>query len=197
MNINNQTIDSVDLVLGDKEMNILGPHLVLTNCNVVLQVTSKCLTITDARFIQCKIVAKRQLKDFRWLSAFLQSCRFSGRFAGNDFGYRGGMYGPGAGLERCDFSEAILDGCRFIGCSLDGTNLPKWPCFTLLRPLERLPEIQSLDWPGRMMTWVRAFSFFPKDTVGVTDYAPSLSKQFGVSEVQVKQALERLPDIIL
>ena len=52
-------------------------------------------------------------------------------------------------IEDCDFTEARLDGCRIMGCDPATLRFPKWPCFTILDPIGRARELDSVQWPGR------------------------------------------------
>jgi hypothetical protein len=191
-----QVVEQADLLLTDKESNDIGPDVVLKDCRITLQLNAKRLMLVDVKLIDCDITAKRQLRDFRWHYAFLQACRFHGMFIGNDFGLRQEDYSPHGGIERCDFSDAILDACSFYGCDMATIVLPKWPCFTLLNPADHLEKMTSLEWPGQLGTWVRSFSCFHLgNVVAVTDYAPTLMKRYKVSEEELAQAVSRLPNL--
>ena len=194
--LKDQIVEQADLLLTDKETNVLGADLILKESRVVLQVNAKRLTLLDViKFIECDITAKRPLRDFRWHAALLHACRFHGTFIGNCFGQRL-EESPSGGIEQCDFSEAILDGCAFYGCDMASIILPKWPCFTLLNLTDRIKEMTSLEWPGELGTWVRSYSCFPLgNMVAATDYAPTLMKQYKVSEEQLDQAISRLSNL--
>jgi hypothetical protein len=191
-----QVLDNADLLLTDQEANSLGPDLVVKGCRITLQLNAKKLTLVDdIQFIDCDITAKRQLRDFRWHSAFLQGCRFHGRFIGNCFGRRTDPYSPSGGIERCDFSDAILDMCAFYGCDTTSLVFPKWPSFTLLNPGAYAEQMTSLEWPGQLKTWISVFSNFPQaNKVASVNYAPTLMKRYKVGEEELAQALSRLPN---
>lgn len=196
MQIREQVLHSADLLLSDQEANFLGPDVIMEGCRIVLQLNAKKLTLVDdVKFIDCDISAKRQLRDFRWHAAFLQDCRFHGTYIGNDFGRRTDGYSANGGIERCDFSNAVLDACRIFGCEPDSVVFPRWPCFTLINPCDRLEEMKGALWPGELGTWVRSFSFFPHTTVALTEYAPNLMKRYKVTEQELVQSLARFLNI--
>ncbi|OJH34869.1 pentapeptide repeat-containing protein [Cystobacter ferrugineus] len=141
------------LELTDKNsLYFLGPNLSLRNCTVILKVSARNLIIVGARFIDCTFEVKQELKNHQqWVKASLKGCRFKGRLTGCDFGHWPD-YGTGwehGAIEDCDFTEARLDGCRIMGSDPATLRFPRWPCFTILDPIGRAPELRSVKWPGR------------------------------------------------
>ena len=161
--LRDQILDNADLLLTDEEKykNVLGPNLVVKDSSITLQLPAKSLILGDVKFIDCEITTKRELRDFRWHSAFLEGCRFHGRFLGNCFGQRLDGGSRNGGVERCDFSEAILDLCAFYGCDPASIVFPKWPGFTLLHPGNHLEELARLEWPGKLGRWAGLFLHYP------------------------------------
>ena len=54
----------------------------------------------------------------------------------------------------------------------------------------------NLEWPGQLGSWARSYSFFRlSQHSGMTNYAPSLMKTYGVSEEELIQAISRLPNL--
>jgi hypothetical protein len=196
--LRDQILDKTDLLLTDKEMNFLGPNLIVKDSRVTLQLNTRQLTlVNNVKFIDCDITTKRNMPDFLWHAAFLRGCRFHGRFLGNCFGQRLDGGSRNGGVERCDFSDAILEAGSFYGCDPASIVFPKWPGFTLLYPGDHLDEIRRLEWPGRLGTWGRSFTNFPMaNRVASTEYAPSLMKRYEVSEEELIQAISRLPNIL-
>jgi hypothetical protein len=133
------------LVLDSKtEVYYLGHHLTLRNCTLVLKVPARALVIARSRLIDCTVEAKRELIGLRWETSFLKGCRFTGRFSGNDFGRYSDSV-PGGGIEDCDFSDAVLDACRFLDCDTRTLRFPRWPCFTILNPVQRFPDLRAAE----------------------------------------------------
>jgi hypothetical protein len=190
-----QTIEGSELVLTDKAYNYLGPELVVKESRIVLRVDARNLTITDARFVNCTIEAKHRLVNCQeWCCALLQNCRFSGTYIGNDFGHWPEGFGEFGGLEHCDFSDAILDGCRLMDSDVKNIVFPRWPCFTILDPLQRLEELAT-RFPVELDSWVHSLSNSSARTVAVTSYAPGFLKKYGVSERNVRTAIEGLEGV--
>lgn len=187
-----------EVFAGNDTDNYFGPDVVFDNCRLVLDTPAKKLTITKVKFINCDIQIKSDLKNFRWLDAFLDSCRFTGTLAGNDFGAwpEDGVYNSDAGLVNCNFEDAILDGCRFFGCDERTITFPKWPCFTILHPVKHISQLKDLDWPGKLSFWVDGLSWSPEETVAVTDYAPALAKQFSCHERDILAVVECMRNVI-
>jgi hypothetical protein len=188
-------IANEQLVLDSKtELYYLGHQLTLRNCTLVVKVPERALVIAQTRLIDCTIEVKRVLKNFRWDSAHLTRCRFTGRFSGNDFG--GWPDSPQeASIEDCDFSEAQLDGCRFINCDVRTLRLPEWPCFTIFDPVRRGRELSTLQWPGDMSLMVSGFAERLPETAAVTYSALELAKSCGTTPEAIKAVLEKLDGV--
>ena len=137
----------------------------------------------------------RELKSFRWGSAFLQGCRFKGRFSGNDFGEWPSSPGEG-NIVDCDFSEAHLDASRFLACDVSTLRFPPWPCFTIFDPVPRWRELSSLPWPGDIGPIVmEGCAEDPPSTVALTYSALGLTKRYGTTPEAIKAVLEKLDGV--
>lgn len=184
-------------LVGKNANYYLGPHFTFRRCTLLLNVPTKRLHLTGPEFIESTLEAKKELKNVRWYTARLSGCRLTGHFSGNDFGHWPGATGfeeVGA-IDHCDFTGAILDACRFIGCDMSSLKLPSWPCFTILKAYQRHRELSAFAWPGDVRL-AMDFSRGPESTEAVTYWAPSLAKQFGTSEVELKKAISGLNGVI-
>ena len=182
------------LELTDKgSLYFLGSNLTLRDCALVLKVPARNVFIDGVRFINCTIEVKQELKNHaQWLHAFLQGCRFKGRFSGCDFGNwpASGGYGAHGSIEDCDFTEARLDGCRFMGCDPATLRLPGWPHFTVLDPVHRAPELRRLPWPGRLgHITVDVFNQQPPGTAALTFFAPKIAREDECTEEELRAHL--------
>ncbi len=192
-----QVIENKQLVLTDSVQNYLGPDLVLRRCSLVLRTNARALTITNAQFLDCQIEAKKRLANFQmWCGAVIKGCTFKGRFAGNDFGHWPAQH-PNGSIENCDFSDAKLDGCRFMDCNIGSIKLPKWPYFTILHPHNERREVESVEWPGKLRFWAMDLPSQPNVTSGLVEYAPTLAKKFGCTETELQNALTRLSNVLM
>ncbi|HEX8825845.1 MAG TPA: pentapeptide repeat-containing protein [Archangium sp.] len=193
-------IEGQRLELADKDgIYFLGPSLTLRRCTVVLRVPARWLHILPSRFIDCTFEVKQELKNFPWVGAAMKGCRFKGRMSGCDFGpWRNYTEGwEQSSVEDCDFSEAQLSNCRFHGCDMRTLRLPRWPCFTILDPIGRSRELNSVQWPGRFgAVVVENLSTEPPSTVAMTFFAPLMAKRFGTTEEELKAAIERFDFIV-
>jgi hypothetical protein len=185
--IENKEIENERLELTDKNsLYYLGPDLLLRNCTITLKVSARNLIITGARFIDCTFEVKQELKNHQqWVFASLKGCRLKGRFLGCDFGHwpdysERASHGS---IEDCDFSEARLDACRIMGCDPATIRFPKWPCFTILDPIGRARELNSIQWPGGFCP-IRVEGQYrdPPSTTALTFYAPALAKRRETTE---------------
>jgi hypothetical protein len=192
-----KVIVDTELVLSDQVHNYLGPDLVLQRCRVLLRTNSKALTVTEVQFIDCQIEATRKLSNFQmWCSAVIKGCKFSGKFVGNDFGNWHEQHAKGS-IANCDFSNAVLDGCRFMDCEIDSIKLPKWPCAAILYPQKQSGRVVSVDWPGKLRLWAQDLVNQPNVTAALVEYAPTLARQFGCTEEELREALRRLENVLM
>ena len=196
-------LENERLELMDKgSLYFLGRNLTLKNCTLVLKVAASNLFIREVRFINCAFEVKQELKNHQdWIRASLKGCRFKGRLSGCDFGHwpeygSEPQYQFGS-IEDCDFTEARLDGCRIMGCDPATVRFPKWPCFTIMDPVRRAPELRGLTWPGRYGELIR--DMLPKHpplTRALTYYAPSAAKLVETTPEELRAVIEKFDGII-
>ncbi|WNG32286.1 pentapeptide repeat-containing protein [Archangium violaceum] len=199
--IEDKEIANERLELADKDsLYFLGPNLTLRNCTVVLKVSARRLHLIGTRFIDCSFEVKQELKNHQdWVFASLKGCRFKGRLTGCDFGRWPG-YSKGwesGAIEDCDFTEARLDACRFMGCDTRTLRFPKWPCFTILEPIRRAPELRSVKWPGLFGgVVIDNLHTQPPATVALTKYAPAVAKKLETTAEELKAVIEKFDFIV-
>jgi uncharacterized protein YjbI with pentapeptide repeats len=196
-------IENERLELTDQKANyILGPNLTLRNCTLVFKVSARHLSLHQARFIDCTFEVKQELKNYQqWICTSLEGCRFKGRLTGCDFGHWP-EYGSApeyqfGSIKDCDFSEARLDGCRFMGCDPSTLRFPKWPCFTFLDPIGRAAELRGARWPelfGGVV--IDKFHRQPPRTSALTEHAPTIARQLDTTPEELKAAIERFDCIV-
>jgi len=196
-------IENERLELTDKKANyILGPNLTLKNCTLVLKVPARRLSFKQARFIDCTFEVKQELKnDQGWVAASLKGCRFKGRLSGCDFGhwpeYSSLPWYQFGSIEDCDFTEARLDGCRIMGSDPATLRFPKWPCFTILDPIGRSRELNSVQWPGRFgQIIIEDLHKRPPRTRAVTYHAPTLADRYETTPEELKAVIEKFDCIV-
>jgi hypothetical protein len=195
-----KTIENERLELRDKDaLYYLGPNLILRSCTLVLKVSSRCLLLRGLRLIDCSVEVKRELKNLAWYEAQLKGCQFTGRFFGCDFGYLPDpvlSHREVGGIENCDFTNAHLHACRFVGCDPGTLRFPRWPYFTILEPYRRRREFASITWPREIRTWFTTAETDPETTAAVTFSATALAKEASVSEDRIRALLEGHSDVL-
>jgi hypothetical protein len=199
----NKELDNERLELTDKNtIYYLGRNLTLHRCTIILKVPASRLFIREVRFIDCTIEVKQELKNYQdWIRASLKGCRFKGRLTGCDFGHwpeygSEPEYQHGS-IEDCDFSEALLGGCRIMGSDPATLRFPKWPCFTILDPIERAPELRGVKWPGLFgLITVDGLHIQPTPTQSLTYHAPSIAKRMETTEDELRTVIEKFDCIV-
>jgi hypothetical protein len=195
VNLQDAELTGERIDIGRNVVYFLGPNLTLRNCTLVLQIAARNLVIPQARFIDCTFVVKRELKGFRWDTAHLQGCRFTGLLSSNDFGEFPRSLGTGS-IEGCDFTEATLQGCRFVGCDARTLRFPSWPCFTLFDPVRRWRELSAYPWPGTIgRITIEGLEISPATTAALTLSAPVLAERHGTTPEAIKAVLEKLDGV--
>ncbi|MFL5355182.1 hypothetical protein [Archangium sp.] len=199
--IENKEIENERLELTDKNsLYFLGPDLSLRNCTITLKVSARNLIILGARFIDCAFEVKQELKNHQqWVFASLKGCRFKGRLTGCDFGHwpdysERAKHGS---IKDCDFTEACMDGCRIMGCDPSTIRFPKWPCFTILDPIGRARELNSVQWPGRFGSVVIEDLYDqPPPTKALTFFAPAEAKRYDATPEEFRAVVEKFNRIV-
>lgn len=199
----NQELEDERLELKDKSsLYFLSTDLTLRHCTIVLNVPSSRLVIKQARFIDCTFEVKQELKNHQsWVTAQLKGCRFKGRLTGCDFGhwpdYGSDPWYQHGSIEDCDFSEARLDGCRIIGSDPSRIRFPPWPCFTLLEPIRRAPELRRARWPG-LHGGILPDTLLknPPTTRALTYYAPSAARLLETTPEALRELLDTLEGVV-
>lgn len=192
LHLEGKTISGDTILIRKKQATVLGPGLLLTRCHIRLETDTRALTLAGVRFSDCVIEAKKELKNFRWCSAFLEKSRFLGTFVGCDFGGWPEHYGSDGGIEECDFSESILDGCRFFGGSVDSVKLPPWPCFAIESPKAAAERMKALEWPERLQFWAEGLDWAPEEAKILVEFAPKLIERFGGTEALLRKSLREV-----
>jgi len=190
--IKNETI-----TLSQAEVYFLGPNLTIRGCDVFLRVAAKTLVVSDCRFFDSKITVKKKLTNFRWHRAKFYRCQFSGPMSGCDFGEMEDVAPGVGGVESCDFSEAILDGCSFRKVDVRSVTFPKWPCFTVIEPRRHSAAIQAAPWPGMSHVIGKVLAESGSDVTAVTLSATELAKRYKVDLEQIRGAACKIPDVLL
>ncbi|HLL06825.1 MAG TPA: hypothetical protein VK539_39995 [Myxococcaceae bacterium] len=199
--LENKSMEGERLELCAKNVRYyLGSNLTLRRCTLVLGMSSDLLHLAGARLMDCTIELKRQLKEVRWYAAYLKGCRFTGHLFSCDFGHFPGYstlpcYSMG-GIEDCDFTDAHLHACQFVGCDASTLKLPLWPYFTLLEPYRRHREFASILWPREIRSWLTGLDEIPKTTSAITYSATAFAKKAGVSEDRIRALIEGRADIL-
>jgi hypothetical protein len=198
LNIENKEIVNERLEINAGDIGFLGPNLTLRDCTLVLTVAARNLILIKPRIINCTIMVNRELKNFPWMHADLEGCRFTGAMLGNDFGtWPYDEEAERGSIKDCDFTGARLDACRFVDCDLSTVKLPPWPCFTIVDPGSRKSELLARQWPGTMHITVDSFTDAPPKTRAVTYFAPAVAKQNDTTEEALRAVLDTLPGVIL
>ena len=192
--VRDRAISAETIVVDGSDILNLGPSLVLERCKITLSASWRTLVLHGVQFLDCDIVAKKKLTNFRWDMAAFRDCRFSGTFTGNDWGHWPDVDYP-AIVENCDFTHAVLDACRVLGAAARSNKFPAWPCFTIFDPISRLDALRKLDWPGEMTTVIDSLDGSSTEVTSATFHFPSLVKKFKIEEKALRRALTQAGDV--
>ena len=88
-----------------------------------------------------------------WSDNAWYDCTFLGNYISTHFGVVSpppmtNPWGDALLVRGCDFSKAIMHGCRLKRTDVASIKFPPWPCFTALNPdtnyLQWLPTFESI-----------------------------------------------------
>jgi hypothetical protein len=195
--LRDRTVENETIRLGKDDAYYLGPNLFLKNCELELRTNARALTVKNVVIEACHIKAVQMLSEFQWYYALIKESRFTGKFRGCDFGHWPDDDPSTGGIDGCDFTNSVLDGCRFLDCDAATLRFPRWPCFTILDPVGNLEKMGAKPWPARTGAILKPFSIYPARTAAVTKYAPEVIKMLGGSLEELRAVLEQFDNVIL
>lgn len=199
-----------DLHLADETITIgddfsQGIHrCVLERCHIVIDVPRGGPCILESELRDCLIEAKQPLRNSRFWSSSYVRCRFKGVFDGMDFG-RSPVPHPMTGkfddlgdLTDCDFTEAVLDSCRFFSVNVGQQKFAPWPQFVIPYARRKLAaEDPALRWPGEFSDYMALTKRQNAALSASTGIAGDFILRFKVTEDELKKALDDIGGVLL
>lgn len=151
-------------------------------------------TLTDS-----DVIAARPQKTYQLLETRFIKCRFHGVFSGVDFGRahdvrREGDFG---GVEGCDFTDATVDGCRFVNVDVSTLRLPRWPHVVIIDPYKRAADVVSMQWPGELGSYMRGCTHRPESFKATVLHVPSLVSLVKCTEDEIRTAFEKFGGLLM
>lgn len=182
-----------DIRLSNAIINSLGPELYLENCTVESACEQRALFICGLKMVGGKFSQMIPLTNFQFEQAYFSNVKFNGNFIGCDFGDWENPERPL--VEECDFTDATLDGCRFLNCDVQKINLPKWPCFTLLNPAAARSVVLARQWPSKVGLVLDIYTDNDPECVAISGNAQRLAEKNALTLDDFRQLLMTLPGI--
>jgi hypothetical protein len=131
--------ESIELGNHEQVDSIYGGAF-LVNCEV--NICGANFKIVDANFLNCRINARHPIVDVHFLESVFERAVLAGEFRNCSFGFqRGVSASPNAYYRNCDFSDAVLDKCRFFTGDTETVKWPMWPNIAVLNP-----GVNEKDW---------------------------------------------------
>lgn len=192
--LKNQIIEGQTIELRGTDPVFLGPDLELVDCKIVCRLSAKNLILNKVVFKGCHFESKKQLKNMRFTNARISGCKFSGKFSGCDFGTIKKGFGN---IVDSDFSESILDGCRFFSSKSENIKFPTWPNYTIIRPDFNSNKLLGVDWPDEIAFVMADCTKDAEELYAISDYAPIIVKEYGSSEESLKERLVKLSEFVV
>jgi len=193
MKLHHATYTEEDIKLSNTVINSLGPELHLEKCIVESACEQRALFISGLKMIGGKFAQISPLTNFQFEHVYFSKVKFSGNFIGCDFGDWENPQFPL--VEECDFTEAMLDGCRFLNCDVQNISFPKWPCFTLLNPGAARSVALSRQWPSKVGVVLDIYTDNDPECVAVSGNAQRLAEKNALTLDDFRQLLMTLPGI--
>jgi hypothetical protein len=197
MRLQSRVVEGQDLVFSKEEGHVLGPDLVLKECNVVVDCSATAFLVNRVSFESCSIRVTKRLRDYEWYGARFEACSFTGYLRGSRFGTDPHEQFDGYGsLLNCTFRSAILHLSDFMSVNVTGIELPQWPCFTVLNPATR-SDLADSEWPARIGILMEVIAELPARATAATGYAPDVIREFGGDEQVLLAGLKRFSGVVL
>lgn len=100
-----------------------------------------------------------------------------------------------SGTARQAHGGPVLSAAHLLNGLVMG--LPRWPCFTILDPIRRAPELLRLKWPGLVgEVVVESMSKEPASTAALTYHAPTLAKRLETTPEALRAVIETLEGVL-
>lgn len=165
----------------------------LTDGTLKLAQSKGAAIISLGTFRNCHVVAVKRQRDFDFFSARFISCKFEGTYSGISFGSedRGEPLYDFGTVEHCDFTQAVLDGCRFVNVDVSTLKFPGLPHVVILNPYTRAGEVAALDWPGHLGKYMEICTNKPESVKASVLHIPSLARLVQCTEDEIKAAFEK------
>lgn len=190
--IRNQNLIGETVILSDKECAGLVDSTLTAGTLKLTQSKGRPILL-HSTLKDCDVIAAKPQKAYQLLEAFFINCRFHGVFSGVDFGRahdveRDGYFG---GVEGCDFTDATLDGCRFVNVDVSTLRLPSWPHVVMIDPYKRAADVEAMQWPGQLGLYMHGSTNRPESFRATVLHVPSLAQLVKCTEEEVRTAFER------
>jgi hypothetical protein len=153
-------------------------------------------TLTD-----CLVHTIKPQRNAQFFNTRFINCRFKGIFSSIDFGNSIGRY-EGFGQIKCgDFSQARLDGCRFVNTDVVAAKIifPAKDHVVILEPYKRSADVQKMQWPSeRLNTYMeivcdKEVELFKAKVMHI----PSMARLTKCTPEQVKKALQQFGGVTM
>ena len=193
MKLKNNHLSKQEIKLDKGQVNVLGPNLILVECDVISHSTNDELIVAGLTMRGGSFIQKLTLSNFHFKHTHFSNVNFDGNYVGCDFG--GWDSVDNASIESCDFSGANLDGCRFLNCDAEALKFPIWPCFVIFNPTASLSFVSSRKWPGKIGMLLQIYTDSDPECTAVCGDAGRIAAKNGIALQDFRSLLESIPGI--
>lgn len=193
MRLNNVQLSNQEIKLTGDEVHALGPGLILTRCDVISDGDFNSLIVAGMTMVGGRFIQEAVLTNFHFAYAHFLGIKFSGSYSGCDFGDWDAV--EKASIEECDFTDANLDGCRFLNCDVQTIKFPKWPGFTIINPAAALSHVSSFQWPERLGSLMFIYADNDPECSAICGDAERIAKKYGLGLDELRDLLVLVPGI--
>ncbi len=193
MKLKNITISDEEVLLAAGETHVLGPALRIEQCQVIASCDAQELVIAGVTMTGGSYIQASPLSNFHFEHVHFNGVRFTGSYIGCDFGNWEST--EKISVENCDFTDAVLDGCRFINSNPETIKFPKWPCFAIVNPSSAAEYVSSRTWPARIATLMNIYTDSDPECVVVCGNAERIAHKNGLPLPNLRELLQPIPGI--
>jgi hypothetical protein len=189
------TVSGETIEFNNKDMHFLGPNLVLVDCHLIVNSARKGFNVSGFRMSGGTFEIASKLTDTQFDRVQFESVSFAGHFSGIDFGWWDDSE-PGS-IRDCDFSNATMQACRFLGAELSGITLPRWPHFAIPDPRRLASWVKTQTWPLKLDIMLEVATDVDPGCAAAVDNAQRLADADSISLDDMRALLEKIPGVMI
>lgn len=188
-NLKNESL----IIDGERLVSIVDCQL--EKCNIAIDSLDGADGLLDCGLDDCTITINNKRKRSVFLGSDFTGCSFKGVVRNGDFGRSRAdhpvfeKFNRRGSVVDCDFTQAMLEMCRFFEVDLNRQKFPPWPQFVVPHERELLAEKLQRVWPGKIKLYLTVAAQERASLSGLAGTLSYFMKNYSVTEEELVQVL--------